>query len=69
MFPVKGLLITTLLICTFTAVLTVGFTNHSDLSVKEGEVVILCADILSPARVDRNVLLLATTVPITAISE
>ena len=49
--------------------LRVGVVNDSEVSVMEGQTATVCAAISSPEEVDRSVLLLARTIPGTAIGE
>ena len=49
--------------------LILDIVNGSDISVEEGKTAIVCASIISPEAVDRSVLLLARTLPVTAVGK
>ena len=49
--------------------LRVGFLNDSEVLVEEGQTVTLCAGVISPEEVDRSIVLLARTIPITAVGK
>ena len=66
---VSGTVFILLILSATSAELTVGFTDRSAVSVEEGKVVTICANLTSPKAVDRSALLQARTVPLTAKGE